>query len=39
MCANWAGGAHLASLPEFALWVTRQEYDEEGPTIVHKKCF
>ena len=44
MCANWAGGSRLVSLPAFqthgdSFWVTRQDYDEEGPTIVHKKCF
>jgi actin, other eukaryote len=40
MCANWAGGAQLASLPAFEpMWITRSEYDEEGPRTVHRKCY
>ena len=39
-CASWAGGAVLASLPMFdGMWVTRREYDAEGPSVVHRKCF
>lgn len=38
--AVWLGGSILASLPTFAQrWITKQEYDESGPSIVHKKCF
>ncbi|CAG2206253.1 Actin, cytoplasmic type 5,Actin, cytoskeletal 4,Actin, cytoplasmic A3,Actin, muscle-type,Actin-75,Actin-like protein 53D,Putative actin-24,Actin, non-muscle 6.2,Actin-71,Actin-4,Actin, nonmuscle,Actin, alpha skeletal muscle 2,Actin, cytoskeletal 2A,Actin B,Actin-11,Actin-15A,Actin, cytoplasmic type 8,Actin, cytoplasmic 2,Actin, cytoplasmic 1,Actin-related protein T3,Actin, alpha skeletal muscle B,Actin, spherule isoform,Actin-57B,Actin, acrosomal process isoform,Actin, muscle-type A2,Actin-5,Actin-100,Acti len=36
----WVGGSILASLPTFQqMCITKEEYDEEGPTIVHKKCF
>jgi len=35
----WIGGSILASLSTFqSMWVTKQEYDENGPTVVHKKC-
>jgi actin-related protein len=35
----WLGGAIMATLPSFqSMWITRQEYDEEGPSIVHRKC-
>ncbi|CAD8065466.1 unnamed protein product [Paramecium sonneborni] len=36
----WIGGSILSSLSTFqAMWITRSEYDESGPTIVHRKCF
>ncbi|KAF8699395.1 hypothetical protein AX14_000997 [Amanita brunnescens Koide BX004] len=36
----WIGGSILASLSTFQnLWVSKQEYDESGPGIVHRKCF
>ncbi|GFR41147.1 hypothetical protein Agub_g1811 [Astrephomene gubernaculifera] len=36
----WIGGSVLASLPTFAdKWITREEYDEYGPAVVHRKCF
>ncbi|XP_063444403.1 actin, cytoplasmic-like [Mytilus trossulus] len=36
----WVGGSILASLPTFQqMCITKEEYDEEGPMIVHKKCF
>jgi len=35
----WIGGSILASLSTFEeMWVTKEEYDEAGPTIVHRKC-
>jgi len=35
----WIGGSILASLSTFEeMWVLKQEYDESGPTIVHRKC-
>lgn len=38
--AAWIGGSILASLPTFEhMWVTKEEYDESGPSIVHRKCF
>ncbi|KAJ7097408.1 actin family [Mycena epipterygia] len=36
----WIGGSILASLSTFQnLWVSKQEYDESGPGIVHRKYF
>ena len=38
--ATWQGASRLASLPTFEqMWISKGEYDEEGPTIVHRKCF
>ena len=35
----WTGGSILASLPTFQEnWITKQDFDESGPAIVHKKC-
>merc|ERR1740121_1616389 len=35
----WTGGSILSSLSTFqSMWITREEYDEEGVGIVHKKC-
>ena len=35
----WIGGSILASLSTFQqMWVTSQEYDEYGPSIIHQKC-
>jgi actin len=35
----WVGGSILSSLSTFQnMWITREEYDESGPAIVHKKC-
>jgi len=35
----WIGGSILSSLSTFEeMWVTKEEYDEAGPSIVHKKC-
>jgi len=36
----WIGGSILSSLTTFQqMWVTKSEYDESGPSIVHRKCF
>lgn len=36
----WIGGSILGSLSTFQqMWITKQEYDECGPGIVHRKCF
>lgn len=36
----WIGGSILASLSTFQqLWVSKAEYEEMGPSIVHRKCF
>ena len=35
----WIGGSILASLSTFQqMWISKQEYDESGPQIVHRKC-
>ncbi|CAF3399208.1 unnamed protein product [Rotaria sp. Silwood1] len=35
----WIGGSILASLSTFQqMWISKQEYDESGPSIVHRKC-
>jgi actin-related protein len=35
----WIGGSILASLSTFEeMWVTKGEYDESGPAIVHRTC-
>jgi len=35
----WIGGSILASLSTFEeMWVSKDEYDESGPAIVHRKC-
>jgi actin-related protein len=36
----WIGGSILASLSTFQqMWISKEEYDESGPAIVHRKCF
>ncbi|XP_071807438.1 actin [Asterias amurensis] len=36
----WIGGSILSSLSTFQqMWISKQEYDEMGPGIVHRKCF
>ncbi|KAL5499374.1 hypothetical protein EMCRGX_G010773 [Ephydatia muelleri] len=36
----WIGGSILASLSTFQqMWISKEEYDESGPSIVHLKCF
>ncbi len=38
--AVWIGGSILSSLSTFqTMWISKQEYDESGPSIVHRKCF
>jgi len=35
----WIGGSILASLSTFEeMWIRKEEYDESGPSIVHRKC-
>ena len=39
-CSVWIGGSILSSLSTFqTLWISKGEYDESGPAIVHRKCF
>jgi actin-related protein len=36
----WIGGSILSSLSTFQdMWISKDEYDESGPGIVHRKCF
>ncbi|XP_054418043.1 actin-like protein 9 [Pteronotus mesoamericanus] len=36
----WIGGSILASLPAFqSCWVLREQYEEQGPHIVYRKCY
>ena len=36
----WIGGSILSSLSTFqSMWVSKAEYEEAGPSIVHRKCF
>ena len=36
--SSWIGGGTLASLSTIQ-WITKEEYDEAGPSIIHRKCF
>ena len=37
--ASWKGAAMLASSPGFEKqMISKEEYDEEGPSIVHARC-
>lgn len=36
----WMGGSILSSLATFtSMWISKTEYIENGPNIVHRKCF
>lgn len=36
----WIGGSILSSISTFScMWITKEEYLEAGPSIVHRKCF
>jgi actin beta/gamma 1 len=36
----WIGGSILSSLSTFQqMWISKEEFDEAGPGIVHRKCF
>ncbi|XP_072532809.1 uncharacterized protein [Salminus brasiliensis] len=36
----WKGGAILSGMQTFSsAWISRAEYEEFGPNIVHRKCF
>ena len=36
----WIGGSVLSAFCSIEnRWITKQEYEEEGATIVHRKCF
>ena len=39
MYSAWLGGAIFSSQNEnIKKWITKEEYDEHGPGIVHRKC-
>jgi len=36
----WIGGSILSALGTFqSMWITKTEYEDAGPSIVHRKCF
>ena len=36
----WLGGSIHATLSTFqTMWITKAEFDEVGPSIIHRKCF
>jgi len=36
----WIGGSILSSLSTFqSMWITKEEYEDAGASIVHRKCF
>ena len=36
----WIGGSILSALSTFAtMWITKEDYEESGASIVHRKCF
>eukprot|EP00808_Paulinella_micropora_P025941 g2244.t1 len=38
--STWIGGSILASLATFkSMWITRKQYDEDGPSVVYRKTF
>ena len=38
--AVWQGGAVASKLDSFkSNWITKEEYEEYGATILHRKCF
>lgn len=38
--SSWVGGSIIASLSAFQpMWITREEYEESGPSIVYQKNF
>jgi hypothetical protein len=35
----WLGGSIISSLPNFSSsWISTEEYSENGPSIVDRKC-
>jgi len=37
--AVWRGASTLSSLSTFSSsWITKEDYEEHGATIVHRKC-
>ena len=39
VCGSWIGGSILTALPPFqGMAISKEEYSESGPSIVHHKC-
>jgi len=39
LCSTWIGGSILASKSmQGQMWISKQDYEESGPSIIHKKC-
>ena len=36
--AAWIGGAILSNISTFESWINKNEYEESGACIVHRKC-
>jgi len=37
--AVWKGGSTQASLSNFeSSWITKEDYEEHGPEVIHRKC-
>ena len=35
----WIGGSLFSALPNFEkIWISKENYDEMGPSLVHRKC-
>ena len=38
--SSWIGGSIVASLSTFsAMYISRNDYNDVGPEIVHRKCY
>ena len=36
----WIGGSILSNLASFQQnWITKAEFEEYGPSVIHRKCF
>lgn len=36
----YIGGSILSSMSTYpSMWLTKDEYDESGPSVIHRKCF
>ena len=33
----WIGGSILGSLSTFDRWITKQDYEEKGPNVIHQQ--
>ena len=38
--AAWTGGSAIGTMEAFkAMAITKEEYDDAGPSVVHRKCY